>query len=474
MNLIDTPGHVDFTMEVERSLRVLDGGIVVLDSSAGVEAQTITVWRQASKYCVPRIAFLNKMDKPNADFEASLESIRTRLGSEPLLIQRPIGSGKSFRGIIDIVGLKRLVWDKDNNHLGRNYNTIPVTAATENAVKIMEERSRLIDTLCDFDDELAASVIETGDYNSVSEEAVYRALRKLTLDSRGGHNYLVTLCGSAYKNIGVQPLLDSAVRLLPSPDDVPKQFLRHYSRDDLVALAFKTTHHPQKGLLTFVRVYSGKISEGQTVHNLGKESSEKVGKLMVAFADDFRTVREIGAGGIAVISGLKETVTGDTIVKSKNSGNVAMSAWEGSSKSNATCPLLSGVSIPDPVFYCSIEPPSMRFQKQLDLALSALVREDPSLRVWPDKDTGQTVIAGMGELHIDIIKDRILRFGNVKLINIHYQIHYQTKFQAFQRTQNRCRFRTSHDCLQGDGRKSCQRNNPFRERYNGQEIFYCD
>ena len=323
VNLIDTPGHVDFTMEVERCLRVLDGGIVVLDSSAGVEAQTITVWRQASKYSVPKIAFLNKMDKPNADFGASLESIKSKLGSEPLLIQRPIGSGKNFRGIIDIVGLKLLVWDKDSTHFGRNFNAIPITAATENAVKIMEERSRLIDTLCDFDDDLASTVIEAGNYNSVTEEDVYRALRKLTLDTRG-HNYLVTLCGSAYKNIGVQPLLDSAVRLLPSPDDVPKQFLNHYSEDDLVALAFKTTHHPQKGILTFVRIYSGKISEGQTVHNLGKESNEKVGKLMVAFADDFRAVKEIGAGGIAVISGLKETVTGDTIVKSKTSGNDAM------------------------------------------------------------------------------------------------------------------------------------------------------
>ena len=323
MNLIDTPGHVDFTMEVERCLRVLDGGIVVLDSSAGVEAQTLTVWRQASKYSVPRIAFLNKMDKPNADFEASLESIRTKLGCEPLLIQRPIGSGREFRGIIDIVGLKLLVWDRESTHFGRNFNTIPIISSTENAVKIMEERSRLIDTLCDFDDDLASSVIEAGNYNSVSEEAVYRALRKLTLDT-SGHNYLVTLCGSAYKNIGVQPLLDSAVRLLPSPDDVPKPFLSHYSKEDLVALAFKTTHHPQKGTLTFVRVYSGKISEGQTVHNLGKESNEKVGKLMVAFADDFRAVKEIGAGGIAVISGLKETVTGDTIVKSKTSGNHAL------------------------------------------------------------------------------------------------------------------------------------------------------
>ena len=323
VNLIDTPGHVDFTMEVERCLRVLDGGIVVLDASAGVEAQTLTVWRQASKYSVPRIAFLNKMDKPNADFEASLESIRTKLGPEPLLIQRPLGSGRNFRGIVDIVGLKLLVWDKDSDHLGRNFKVVPITAATENAVKIMEERSRLIDTLSDFDDDLAASVIEEGNYNSVTEEAIYRALRKLTLDTRG-HSHLVTLCGSAYKNIGVQPLLDSAVRLLPSPDDVPKQFLEHYSKDDLVALAFKTTHHPQKGLLTFVRVYSGKISEGQSVHNLGKESNEKVGKLMVAFADEFKAVNEIGAGGIAVISGLKETVTGDTIVKSKTSGNVAM------------------------------------------------------------------------------------------------------------------------------------------------------
>ena len=335
VNLIDTPGHVDFTMEVERCLRVLDGGIVVLDASAGVEAQTVTVWRQALKYSVPRIAFLNKMDKPNADFEASLESIRTKLGAEPLLIQRPLGSGKNLSGIIDIVGLKLLVWNRDSSQYGRSFKVIPITEATENAVKIMEERGVLIDVLCDYDDDLASAVIEAGNYNNVTEEAVYRALRKLTLDA-GGHQHLVTLCGSAYKNIGVQPLLDSAIRLLPSPDDVPKHFLSHYVSSDLVALAFKTTHHPQKGFLTFVRIYSGKISEGQTVHNLGKGTNEKVGKLMVAFADDFRAVKEIGAGGIAVISGLKETVTGDTIVKSKTSGNEAMRCSEKSPPSRFT------------------------------------------------------------------------------------------------------------------------------------------
>ena len=322
MNLIDTPGHVDFTIEVERSLRVLDGGVVVLDASAGVEAQTLTVWRQAAKNRVPRIAFINKMDKPNANFEASLESIRSKLGHEPLPLQLPLGTGRTFKGVVDLVTLQSLVWDRADSSGGKFFTSTPLHTDSAIYPDAMEARYRLIDHLCDADDGLASLVIESGSYANLPAESLHKAIRKFILSPE--HASLLTMCGSAYKNIGVQPLLDAVVGLLPSPRDIRYPFLEHYSKSDLVALAFKIIHHPQKGVLTFVRIYSGKISQGDKIFNMSKASGEKVGRLMVAFADDFKDVKEIGPGGIAVISGLKETATGDTIVQGQGSGSAAM------------------------------------------------------------------------------------------------------------------------------------------------------
>jgi len=444
INLIDTPGHVDFTMEVERSLRVLDGAILVLDASAGVQAQTMTVWRQALRNEVPRLAYINKMDKYNANLAMTLRSMKRKLGVTPLLTQIPIGNGKELRGVMDLVAMEALIWTPGDESCGREYSRLSeeagVTSLRDTWLAAQDAREMLLETAADFDDELADKVIGEED---VSGSDLDSALRRIVLNSESGA--LVTFLGSSFKNIGVQPLMDGMVKYLPSPLDKKYKFTKFYGKN-FCGMVFKIQHHPQKGVLSYVRVYSGSIKSTDSVYNVNRAKSEKVGKLMIAFADDFREVSAVGAGNIAVISGLKLSITGDTLVPSsavaKNAeklanGHDAKTAEKlanehdakdeevGDDDEEVGRTVLAGPVVPEPVFFCSVEPPSLASQKQFDLALACLSREDPSLKVEVNKETGQTVLGGMGELHLDIIKERIMSGWKVEVDLGQLQVAYR-------------------------------------------------
>ncbi|XP_053725434.1 ribosome-releasing factor 2, mitochondrial [Synchiropus splendidus] len=414
INLIDTPGHVDFTLEVERALRVLDGAVAVFDASAGVEAQTMTVWRQAEKHHVPCICFLNKMDKPAANLGFSLDSIKQKLKANPVLLQFPVGSGRSFSGVVDLLTNERLSWhqttDRDD---GRVFEVKPVDLSDDPKLlrEVCEARAALIEQVADLDDEFADLLLTDypDNFDAVPAVKLQEAVRRLTLARRG----VPVLCGSSLKNKGVQPLLDAIVAYLPSPDERRHDLVRWY-KDDLCALAFKVLHDKQRGPLVFLRIYSGTLKAQTAVHNINRSNTERVSRLLVPFADQHMEIPSITAGNIALTVGLKQTVTGDTIVSSKASAAAAARrahADGGKTKKRGeqTDVLLSGVEVPEPVFFCSIEPPTLSKQADLENALSCLQREDPSLKVRVDPDSGQTVLCGMGELHIEIIHDRIRR-----------------------------------------------------------------
>ncbi|KAM8871372.1 ribosome-releasing factor 2, mitochondrial [Synchiropus picturatus] len=414
INLIDTPGHVDFTLEVERALRVLDGAVAVFDASAGVEAQTMTVWRQAEKHHVPCICFLNKMDKPAANLGFSLDSIKQKLKANPVLLQLPVGSGRSFSGVVDLLTNERLSWhqttDRDD---GRVFEVKPVDLSDDPKLlqEVGEARAALIEQVADLDDEFADLLLTdfSDNFDAVPAVKLQEAVRRLTLARRG----VPVLCGSSLKNKGVQPLLDAIVAYLPSPDERRHDLVRWY-KDDLCALAFKVLHDKQRGPLVFLRIYSGALKAQTAVHNINRNNTERVSRLLVPFADQHVEIPSITAGNIALTVGLKQTVTGDTIVSSKASAAaVARRAHADSGKTKKrgeqSDVLLSGVEVPEPVFFCSIEPPTLSKQADLENALSCLQREDPSLKVRVDPDSGQTVLCGMGELHIEIIHDRIRR-----------------------------------------------------------------
>lgn len=409
INLIDTPGHVDFTLEVERCLRVLDGAITVLDASAGVEAQTLTVWRQADRYAVPCIVFLNKMDKTGADFYDSLDSIRNKLAAVPLPLQLPIGKEKTFSGVVDLLDMTKVIWDSGDSE-GLTFQSLPLDKSQmpdiyEEAVSL---KTALFDLLINHDDLIGEQFLQGVNIAQLPKSEILAAIRRLTL----ARKVVPVLCGSALRNRGIQPLLDAVVLLLPSPTDREHQFLEYYS-NSLATLAFKIQHDKQKGVLTFLRIYSGSLSSGLSLYNVNREYTEKLGRLYQVNADEYKEVNTMSAGNIVAVTGLKQTVTGDTLVASHRVANSARDALaHQSGRASADCqemPVLVGLTVPDPVFFCSIEPPSMAFQKNLDLALECLLREDPSLRVRTDSDTGQTIIGGMGELHLEIIKDRILK-----------------------------------------------------------------
>eukprot|EP00088_Acartia_fossae_P065763 TRINITY_DN8119_c0_g1_i21.p1 TRINITY_DN8119_c0_g1~~TRINITY_DN8119_c0_g1_i21.p1 ORF type:complete len:702 (-),score=97.02 TRINITY_DN8119_c0_g1_i21:300-2405(-) len=400
INLIDTPGHVDFTMEVERSLRVTDGAILILDGSAGVQAQTLTVWRQSKRNNVNCIAYINKLDKPNSDLDYTLISMEKKLQVTPLLTQMPIGHGRELSGLIDLVDMTAYIWDHKSSNQGKQFTKMnedeiksAMFTSWEEAVNL---RENLIEKCCDFDNEIAEEVILSESYDKVDPESLRAGLRRIVVDKES--SALVTCLGSSYKNIGVQPLLDSVIHYLPAPSDKHYPFTSQF-KDNLCALVFKIIHHPQRGVLSFVRVYSGRLSSKSSIYNVNKQQTEKIGKLMVAFADDFRDIDEIGAGNIAVLSGLKLATTGDTIV------DTSMKPKKDSDGIDSS--LLIAPIVPDPVFFCSIEPPSLAAQKQFDYALECLSREDPSLRITQEADTGQTVLGGMGELHLEITLDRL-------------------------------------------------------------------
>ena len=396
INIIDTPGHVDFTVEVERSLRVLDGAVAVFDSVAGVQPQSETVWRQADKYKVPRIAFINKMDRTGANFFAAVQSMRERLGANPVPVQLPIGQEDVFRGVIDLVEMQAIVYKDD---LGQEFEVGEIPA--ELAEQAHEYHHQLIDTISHFDDEVLEAYIE--DESSVTPDQIRRALRAGTLSDE----ITPVLLGSAFKNKGVQPLLDAVIDYLPSPLDVPavtgidpktqEEAVREPRLDaPFSALAFKVMSDPYVGKLTYFRVYSGKLKAGDRVLNTSTGKTERISRILQMHANSREEREEIGAGEIAAGVGLKDTTTGDTL------------------SIEAQPIVLESMTFPEPVISVAVEPKSKADQDKLSIGLGRLSEEDPTFRVTSDEETGQTLIAGMGELHLEIIVDRLKREFNVE------------------------------------------------------------
>ena len=390
INIIDTPGHVDFTIEVERSLRVLDGACAVFCAVGGVEPQSETVWRQANKYHVPRMAFINKMDRAGADFLRVVEQIKTRLGSNPVPMQINIGAEEDFRGVIDLVKMKAIIWDEDN--MGATYIEEDIPAEL---LDVCEEwREHLVESAAEANDELMEKYLEEGDLNA---DEIHQGIRLRTLAGE----VVPTFCGSAFKNKGVQAILDAIVFYMPSPADVPsikgilaneKEGERHpEDKDPFAALAFKIATDPFVGNLTFIRVYSGVLKSGDSVFNPIKGKKERVGRLLQMHANHRDEIKEVRAGDIAAAVGLKEVTTGDTLC-------------------NVGAPItLERMEFPEPVIAVAVEPRTKADQEKMGIALGKLTREDPSFHVHTDEESGQIIISGMGELHLEIIVDRMQR-----------------------------------------------------------------
>jgi elongation factor G len=390
INIIDTPGHVDFTIEVERSLRVLDGACAVFDAVSGVEPQSETVWRQADKYKVPRVCFINKMDRVGADFFMSVDTIKEKLGARPLVLQLPIGAEDKFRGMVDLVKMKGIVFDDET--MGAKYQESDIPAALVEQAK--EYRAALEEAVAEFDDVLMAKYL---DGRPLSNEEVKRGIRQGTI----AMSFFPVICGSAFKNKGVQQILDAVVDYLPSPLDVPPvkgidpkgvEVLRNTADDEpFAALAFKIMNDPFVGNLTFFRVYSGKLDAGSYVYNGNKDKKERIGRLLQMHANKREEIKEVLAGDIAAAVGLRSTTTGDTLCDEEKKV------------------ILERMVFPEPVISVAIEPKTKGDQDKMGMALNRLQMEDPSFRVHTDDETGQTIIRGMGELHLEIIVDRMLR-----------------------------------------------------------------
>ena len=390
INIIDTPGHVDFTIEVERSLRVLDGAVAVFCGVGGVQPQSETVWRQATRYNVPRVAFVNKMDRTGANFERVVRQVKERLGARVVPIQLPIGAEENFEGIVDLVRMKAIYWDSENQGVAYEARDIPseLQAAAESA------REFMVEAAAEASEELMDTYLEGSE---LTEAQIMEGLRKGTV----ANHIVPCLCGSAFKNKGVQALLDAVVNLMPSPLDVPSitgineddtQVERKSSDDDpFAALAFKIATDPYVGTLTFFRVYSGVLRSGDTIYNAGRGKKERVGRILQMHANSREEIKEVRAGDIAAAVGLKDAATGDTL-----------------------CDLnkiitLERIDFPDPVISVAVEPRTKADQEKMGMALSKLAHEDPSFRVHTDEESGQTIISGMGELHLDIIVERMKR-----------------------------------------------------------------
>ena len=390
INIIDTPGHIDFTAEVQRSLRVLDGGIVVFDSVQGVEPQSETVWRQADRYGVPRICFANKMDRVGASYEKTIESIRQRLGANPIAMQLPIGNEAAFKGIVDLLYQTAIAWEDD---LGKDPRETEIPADMRPLV--IQMRERLVEQIVETDEDLTLKYLEGGTF---SIEELKIALRRAVL--RGVATPV--FCGSSLRNKGVQPLLDAVIDYLPSPEDIPpvnglspktKEEIQRQSDDraPMSALVFKIVTDPYVGRLAYIRVYSGKLTQGSMVYNSTKDRRERVGRLLRMYADRREDLDEILAGDIGAILGLKESFTGDTLCDASNPI------------------LLENITFPEPVVSVAIEPKTAADQDRMSESMRKLSEEDPTFRVRSDQETGQTIISGMGELHLEIIVERMLR-----------------------------------------------------------------
>ncbi|HAW36109.1 MAG TPA: elongation factor G, partial [Erythrobacter sp.] len=390
INIIDTPGHVDFTIEVERSLRVLDGAVAVFDGVAGVEPQSETVWRQADKYGVPRMCFINKLDRTGADFYYCVQSIIDRLGATPLVLYLPIGAESDLSGVVDLVNNRGIVWENDG--LGADFKYVDIPA--DLADKAAEYREKLIETAVEQDDDVMEAYLE-------GEEPDAATLKKLIRKGTMARDFVPVICGSAFKNKGVQPLLDAVVDYMPSPLDVPaikgvlpdsdeEQTRPSSDEAPFSALAFKIMNDPFVGSLTFTRVYSGHLTKGSVLNSV-KEKKEKIGRMLLMHSNNREDIDEAFAGDIVAIAGLKETTTGDTLCDPANPI------------------ILERMEFPEPVIELSVEPKTKADQEKMGVALNRLAAEDPSFRVSTDHESGQTIIKGMGELHLDILVDRMKR-----------------------------------------------------------------
>ena len=410
INIIDTPGHVDFTIEVERSLRVLDGAVAVFDSVAGVEPQSETVWRQANKYNVPRMCFVNKMDRIGADFYRCVEMIKDRLGSTPLVMQLPIGSESNYEGLIDLVQMKEIVWKEESLGAEFEYREIRDDLKAE----AEKYRSELIESAVEQDDEVMEQYLEG---NEPDVDTIKKCIRKGVLDQ----SFVPVLNGTAFKNKGVQPLLDAVVDFMPSPTDVEaikginpdtEEEMKRESSDDepLSLLAFKVMNDPFVGNLTFARIYSGVLEAGQTLVNTVKNKKERIGRMLEMHSNSREDIKEARAGDIVALVGLKDTTTGDTLCGVDNQV------------------ILDRMEFPEQVIVVAVEPKTKADQEKMGLALSRLAKEDPSFRVSSDNESGQTVISGMGELHLDILVDRMKREFKVEANVGAPQVAYRETF----------------------------------------------
>ncbi len=390
INIIDTPGHIDFTAEVQRSLRVLDGGIVIFDAVQGVEPQSETVWRQADRYKVPRICFVNKMDRVGASYERTMDMIRERLGANPIAVQLPIGAEANFKGAVDLILNKAIIWEDD---LGKEPKELDIPVDLRKQAD--EMRDRMIEQIAETDDDLTLKYLEG---EEISVEELKTALRQAVISGKA----TPVFCGSSLRNKGVQPLLDAVIDYLPSPAEIPPvqgenprtgEIVDRAPDDDapLSALVFKIVTDPYVGRLAYIRVYSGKLSQGTMVYNSVKESRERIGRLLRMYADRREDINEVMAGDIGAVLGLKNSFTGDTLCDASNTI------------------LLENITFPEPVISVAIEPKTTADQDKMGDALRKLSEEDPTFRVRADEDTGQTIISGMGELHLEVLVDRMLR-----------------------------------------------------------------
>ncbi len=412
INIIDTPGHVDFTIEVERSLRVLDGTVVVLCGSSGVQPQTETVWRQANKYEVPRMVFVNKMDRAGADFFMVVKQLKSRLGANAVPIQLNIGTEENFRGVIDLIKMKAIMWNEADQGMTFTYEDIPA-----DMVDLADEwREKLIEAAAESSEELTEKYLEG---EELSEDEIKAALRQRTL----ANEVVLVTCGSAFKNKGVQAVLDAVIEYLPSPtevkaiegilDDKDETVAERHASDDepFAALAFKIATDPFVGTLTFIRVYSGVLNTGDAVFNPVKSKRERVGRMVQMHANSREEIKEVRAGDIAALIGLKEVTTGDTLCDQDQKNRITLERME----------------FPEPVISVAVEPKSQADQEKMGIALGKLAQEDPSFRVETDQESGQTIISGMGELHLDIIVDRMKREFKVECNVGKPQVAYREK-----------------------------------------------
>ncbi|KTD47525.1 elongation factor G [Legionella rubrilucens] len=411
INIIDTPGHVDFMIEVERSLRVLDGAVVVFDAVSGVEPQSETVWRQADKYGVPRVVFVNKMDRMGANFLRVVSQIKQRLGSNPVVVQMPIGSEEAFVGVVDLIKMKAIHWDEENKGMSFEYKPIPQTMLAQ----CEEYRGLIIEAAAEASEELMEKYLEGGEF---TEEEIKKALRQRTI----ANEMVPVFCGSAFKNKGVQAVLDGVIDYLPSPIDIPaikghdehgEEIRRKTSYDEpFSALAFKIATDPFVGTLTYFRTYSGVLKSGDTVYNSVKGKKERIGRLLQMHANSREEIKEVHAGDIAAAVGLKTVTTGDTLCDADS------------------VVILERMDFPDPVIAVAVEPKTKADQEKMSIALGKLAQEDPSFRVHTDEESGQTIIQGMGELHLEIIVDRMKREFNVEANVGKPQVAYRETIKA--------------------------------------------